>query len=106
MNIMMYEEQCIHANMVFLYLSSYPNISYKMISILLCTKVWSLDRNFILREGSEPRSPSSFFMLSIVELWFKHLSKKSFCKKKVNPVSGVEEDGDSREDDQGALVNL
>ena len=30
----------------------------------------------------------------------------SLCKKKVHPVAGVEEDGDSWEDDQRALVNL
>ena len=30
----------------------------------------------------------------------------SLCKKKVNPVAGVEEDGDSWENDQRALVNL
>ena len=30
----------------------------------------------------------------------------SLCKKEVHPVAGIEEDGDSWEDDQRALVNL
>ena len=31
---------------------------------------------------------------------------ESLCKKEVNPVASVEEDGDGGEDDQRPLVNL